>query len=336
VEVESLGESSGGRSVEARSTFTRGGVGCFALALLAACTTTRTPAVVSSAPRPDGALPAQVPPPLPTLPAPARKARRTSEPSVDVLRYPRSRAVLRGGLQAFGNFETTIQVQGQGTNNAGFDLEDVLGLEEEASTARIDFDLRLGQRHHVLASYYTLDRSASRTIDQEIEFEDSVFQIGAEIAAFMDIDIVKASYKYDVWQDRRNEFGLSLGVHTMLTEVGLSGEATINGGGGGTVQSSERARTDLPLPVVGAHFDSLVAPDLVLKVSSEFFAVELDEFGGFLFDNQIYLEWRFAENFGLGLGYNHFLVDVDLEEDAWEGELKYTYDGLLLFLSCAI
>ena len=38
---------------------------------------------------------------------------------------------------------------------------------------------------------------------------------------------------------------------------------------------------------------------------------------------------------GLGLGYNRFIVNVDFDDEDWEGNLDYTYNGILIFLSGA-
>jgi hypothetical protein len=41
----------------------------------------------------------------------------------------------------------------------------------------------------------------------------------------------------------------------------------------------------------------------------------------------------FARNFGVGLGYNYFGVDVDVDKSSFNGTLKVGYSGLQLFVT---
>jgi hypothetical protein len=244
------------------------------------------------------------------------------------LHLPRDRLLIRAGGQLFANFTTAVDVE-MGTD---FDLEDDLGLDADVFSERIDLDWRLGQNHHVVASYYGINRSASNTITGQIEFEDVVFDIGVRVAATMDIDIVRLAYRYDIWRDRRTEVGISLGAHTMLLNVDLAGQGVVNGMGG-AVQVSRSAEVAAPLPVLGANVNWIVAKDLILRTGVDFFALEVGGFKGRLIDSLMVLEWRAFEHFGFGLGYNRFLIDVQLDMSDYEGDFEYTYNGLLFFLS---
>ena len=306
------------------------------LGSLCACTSPAMSGVVDTIPsrRP-------APPPL-TEGTPSTDPRQEPVPGVESspekTRHPRDRFLLRGGLQLFADFNTQIDVEASGLTTRTIELEDVLGLDKEVSSARVDADLRWGKtrRHHFLASYYTVDRSSTRTLQETVEWEDLVFEIGAEVSAFMDIDIIRAAYRYDVWQDRRNELGLSLGIHGMLVEIGLAGEAEISGGGGASFETSEKVSTELPLPVLGIHYEYMLARKFLFKFATEALYLEFDSYAGYLIDSQILVEWRFAQHFGLGVGYNRFAVNVEIDEDDWKGEFDYTYNGILLFLSAAI
>ena len=249
-------------------------------------------------------------------------------------RLRRDQLHIRGGAQFLGNFATEISVNGQ-TLGTDIDLEDDLGFDSDVFTGRVDFDWRLGQRHHVIGSWYAIERDSTLTIDEEISFEDVVFQIGAEVTGVMNLDVVRFGYRYDFWQDRRTEAGLSIGAHTLVADFQFSGMAEVNGMGP-IVDVTRSAKATAPLPVVGTYLNWAVAKKWTMYMTAEFFAVKFDQFEGALIDNQLVLEYAIADNVGLGLGYNRFLIDMNMTEDSFRGDLEYTYNGLLFFLSAWI
>ena len=247
------------------------------------------------------------------------------------LRLRRDRLHLRGGAQFLGNFATGISVNGQDVGT-DIDLENDLGFDSDVFTGRADFDWRLGERHHIIGSWYGIERGTSFDIDEEISFDDVVFQVGANLQGLMDLDVIRLGYRYDVWRDRRTEVGVSIGAHTMLVDFQLSGVAEVDGMGP-PVDATRSARAAAPLPVLGTYLSWAVADRWQLYVTNEFFVVKFDQFEGALIDNQIVIEYQIMDQVALGVGYNRFLIDMTISDDSFRGDLEYTYNGLLFFLS---
>ena len=44
------------------------------------------------------------------------------------------------------------------------------------------------------------------------------------------------------------------------------------------------------------------------------------------------MPWR---NFGIGLGYNNFATRVDVSKNDFDGRIKFTYGGPMLFVTAA-
>ncbi len=259
-----------------------------------------------------------------------------SGPLDDTVQAPKTylrhnRLHVRGGAQFLGNFATKISVNGADLGTE-IGLEDDLGFDSDVFTGRLDFDWRIGQRHHVIGSWYAIERDSTFSIDEDIAFDDVVFQVGASMTTAMDVDIVRLGYRYDFWQDRRTEAGVSIGAHTLIADLQLTGMADVDGMGT-VIDATRSANVAAPLPVLGTYLNWALANRWNLSITSEFFALEFEQFKGALFDNQLILEYEITENFGLGLGYNHFLIDVEVSENSYRGDFGYTYNGLLLFLS---
>ena len=61
--------------------------------------------------------------------------------------------------------------------------------------------------------------------------------------------------------------------------------------------------------------------------------MSIDEYDGSLQDYRVAVVWQPGKWLGVGLGYNQFNVDVDVEKERFDGSLDWTYRGPMLFYS---
>jgi hypothetical protein len=128
----------------------------------------------------------------------------------------------------------------------------------------------------------------------------------------------------------------SIGIHYIDTQLKLSGSATFTDANGNVsvAQSTTRENSaPAPLPVIGLRAGWVVAPQWYVDAQAQFFKVELDEFDGTITDLRLATTWMFHRNFGVGLGYNYFVTDVDVDRSSFNGSLKVGYSGLQLFVT---
>jgi hypothetical protein len=75
--------------------------------------------------------------------------------------------------------------------------------------------------------------------------------------------------------------------------------------------------------------------DLWIDASGQFFALSIDDYDGSLRDYKLVLTWQPKRWLGVGIGYDRFAVDVDVDKDRFRGSLDWTYSGPMLFYSAA-
>lgn len=241
---------------------------------------------------------------------------------------------LRAGAAILTGVDSEVRLDsetlGRGT---GIDLEDDFSLEDETTIVRADAFWRIdeGRRHRLELSWFDIRRNGTRVIDRDIQFGDRVFPVNAEVRSFLNTEVVKFNYRYNLFVGEDWEAGLSLGAHVIGFDVGLSQ---------GNLALEESFGVTAPMPVLGAHAEWLPFERIRTLISGEALYIRAEDIGGvfdtndlegLLVDARVGIEWEPVDHFGVGVGYNYFLLDAEYGEQALALSAKYDYSGLLVY-----
>jgi len=229
--------------------------------------------------------------------------------------------------------EPTVQLNGQAARGDKVDFDKVLG-GGDATRVRLDADWRFGdtQRHKIRALAFAMSRSRTETIDEEIEWGGDTYPVNAELKAEFKFSIVELAYEYAFLRTDTYEVGGSFGLHYTGLEASLRAERTDTGQ---TLDISNKASVDVPLPVIGVRGLWKLPNNFYVDAQGQFFALSIDEYDGSVQDYRLMLTWQPKPWVGLGIGYNSFKVDVDVEKDRFNGSLDWTYNGPMIFYSAS-
>ncbi len=226
-------------------------------------------------------------------------------------------------------FATTSSDLRLGVGNTGTDIsfEDVLGLDSNNSLFRLSAEFRPWKRVQFGFGYFKLDRTATKTLDREIEFNGVVYPINVTVDAFRDTTVWGGSFTYWVSVRERTAFGLSFG----LTAIGLDAGISAN-----TPRLQTSASTDLPVALIGAEFRGAIAEPLRVRGRIEVLPkVTIDDVSGSVFNYYVELEYRFIKNVGVAVAYSGTNIDVDVEKREFFGNVNYDIQGVQLFARIA-
>ena len=225
---------------------------------------------------------------------------------------------------------TDTQVRLDGTiagSGTEIDLEEDLGFDD-ANRFRLDGLWRISPRHHLRGAWFQFDRDTSRQITRDLEFGDIVIPVQAEVSADLDTSIWELAYEYAFLHRENYEVAAFLGVHAISFELAV--QASL--GTSGLLQTrAERAETSSPLPVVGLRGLWRVWRSIYLEASGQYFEAAIDEYDGDIQDYKLTVSWMPLRHFGIGAGYEEFEVDIDVEQDRFNGSLSWEYGGVILF-----
>jgi hypothetical protein len=211
------------------------------------------------------------------------------------------------------------EIPGDGTD---VDVENDLGFDASDSVFRIDGYYRFNEKHRLDFSWFDLSRTASKTIQKDIEWDGEIYPIDTVIDAGLDLNIYKLAYTWSFMRREKGYLGASIGFY--VADVGHSITAEEIG------QSSSRGVT-APLPVVGIRGQYDFAEKWSLRGSAEIFAFDYGDFSGSLHDMYAGLDYQAFQNVAIGVGFNSVRFDLDVSKTNFLGNLDWRYDGGLLF-----
>ncbi len=198
----------------------------------------------------------------------------------------------------------------------------------DASRFRLEGAWRFGERHKLRAMWFDYSRSRTEALDREIEWGDEVVPLSAEATAKTQFSIYEVAYEYAFLKRETLELTGTAGIHWTQYKAELS--ATVNGASG-TREASDSAKLNAPLPVVGVRGLWRIHRNFWLDGAVQYFALQYDIYDGSILDARIAVLWQPSKWVGIGLGYNRFDVDVDLDDNDFRGSLDWVYDGPQLF-----
>jgi hypothetical protein len=233
------------------------------------------------------------------------------------------RFYLSVGAAAFEKFNTNMRVSGDAGLGSDLDLEDLLGLGESSTVARIDGRYAFNRRHWIEFSYFDINRDGERTIANDIIVGDVTIPAGTVDTTF-DTAIFKIAYRYNFVTDPRTVIGASFGFHVMSIDSSFKSPS---------FNVEEDYTVDAPVPLVGLHGAYALSEKWKLSASAEFLQFDIGDYRGLITDTRLTIDHDTFEHFGWGVGFNGFSADATLKgRDGLKSDIEYGYQGLLIYL----
>jgi len=238
---------------------------------------------------------------------------------------------------ALGTFiitsDPSVQLNGEASTGDKVDFDEQLG-GGDAQRFRLDSHWRFGDsgRHKVKLIGFSMSRDNSRTLDREIEWGGDVYPVNAKVDAEFKFSVIELAYEYAFWKRDNYEINGSIGLHYTSLDASLKAKAE-SSGGALDADLDNSASVDAPLPVIGLRGMWNLSHNFWLDATAQFFALSIDQYDGNLQDYRVLVTWQPKKWLGVGLGYNRFSVDVDVDGDNFNGSLDWTYSGPMAFYS---
>jgi hypothetical protein len=235
--------------------------------------------------------------------------------------------------------ETSASFQGPNGVGATIDFEEIFDIPGNRSTARMFGTARISaERRYIDFGYVNIRRSGSRTLDQDLEWGDATIHANSNVEASFNTAFVYAAFRYDFLHLEQVHISGSAGVTWLELSTGLDATGNIDKPNEppGATSYSKGGSIGAPVPMIGLNLDWALTRRLVVRTYTRFFRINLSDFNGGLNEAGIRLNWYFAKNFGLGIGYDR--TDLNLKElkvDDNTLKANYFFSGASLFINLA-
>ena len=113
----------------------------------------------------------------------------------------------------------------------------------------------------------------------------------------------------------RHDFGVGAGFHWLEISAFIRGDILVSGAPNEFRRESVRA--EFPLPNVGVWYRYSLSPKWAFRSRFDYLSVEIGDYNGSLVNASLGLNYRMFENFGFGLSYNIFELDLGITRNDW-------------------
>jgi hypothetical protein len=243
--------------------------------------------------------------------------------------------VVNLGAFVFGT-EVKARLDGQSLSNPEIDFDKTFGKANDATRVRGDLLWRITPEHRLRAMYFNNSVARSRVLEEDVRWGDYTFNSGSRAEFRHKLQVLDLSYEYAFLRRPTYEVAASAGVHYMDMTLQLSGTASITDAEGNTTTSSATTKSSslpAPLPVLGLRVGWVAAPDWYIVAEGQFFKSKIGSYDGYWSDMRVGATWMYHRNYGIGLGYDRFLTNLDVSKDDFDGRLKLGYSGLQAYLT---
>jgi hypothetical protein len=200
----------------------------------------------------------------------------------------------------------------EGTQLSG---EDDLGLDDQANQFRAEFDIRMGERNHLRADFFKLSRFREQALPRDITFGDFTFEEGETFRTKLDWRVMSITHTYQFLKFERFEAGLGLGIHII--------QAQAEGGQPGTLNRERDTEVGI-FPTIAANAAFRISKRWAVTARGQSFTASPEGFEGTMSDYHIDLQYRWRENFAIGLGWS--MLESNLEVTDADQPLLFNLD----------
>lgn len=212
--------------------------------------------------------------------------------------------------------ETLLRLDPSGrVQGTELSAEEDLGLDDEINQGRLEFDVRMRERHHMRVDYFKLNRFVQQPLPRTIQFGDFTFNQGSQFRTKLDWRVLSLTYTYQFFKFERFEAGLGLGIHLI--------EAQAEGRAPGTLNREKASEVGI-FPTIAANAALRLTKRFSFTARGQSFSASPQGFEGTMSEYHADLQFRIRPNLALGLGYT--MMETDLEVTDTDEPLLFNLD----------
>ena len=211
------------------------------------------------------------------------------------------------------------------------DFEKAFGVDDKPTLFMGELGWQFTENWAVAFQYFRSGRDGSRVLEETVEWNDDIFEIGAQINGSTDIRIARFFFARRFQDAAGHSLRLGAGFHWLDLEATLSGEARIDDMT--TEFRASRAEAELPVPNLGAWYRYSPNDKWLFSARVDWLSASIDKYSGDIWNVSAGVNYAITDRFGFGLNYQYFEISGSIDEDSWRGEVKTTFTGPFLYVS---
>jgi hypothetical protein len=190
---------------------------------------------------------------------------------------------------------------------------------------------QFGEKWSVSAQYFETERSRNFVLQEEIEWDDLIFDVGVDITAGTNASVTRLFFSRKMLEEGRHDLRLGAGIHRMTIGAFIEGTATLDDQS--TEFRTENVTAQAPLPNIGAWYRYSPSDRWAFSLRADWFSASIEDISGTLIDVLAGVSFRLTNNIGIGVNYQRLSINGRIESNGWRGDIDVVYDGPQLVIS---
>jgi hypothetical protein len=217
--------------------------------------------------------------------------------------------------------------------NRDIDFGQTVGVDNDTMVFNGAFRWRFGEKWSVAGQYFSVNAKGDATLEEDVEFQDIIFREGTFVGAGIKTSIGRLFFGRTFNTGPQHEFGGGIGIHFLKINTFIEGEVIINEGE--TAFRRSEAETSQPLPNIGIWYMYSPSQRWLIDTRVDFMSASIDDYDGTLWNANIGVNFQVSRHFGIGLAYQYFDVELNVDKSDWQGEANFRYSGPILSLTAS-
>lgn len=196
------------------------------------------------------------------------------------------------------------------------------------ATGSVSFRWVFGEKWSFAGQYWSTSDDGSVELADDIYWGDNVLRAGSNVGAGVSVDVARTFFGREFSAGPSHEFGAGLGLHWLKIGAYVEGEIFVNDLSTGFRRESVSARA--PLPNIGAWYWYAFSPRWLLSTRLDWFGATYGDYSGDLWNANAGINFQAWDHVGLGLSYQYFAINLDVDKSDWRGNVELIYSGPFL------
>jgi hypothetical protein len=235
-----------------------------------------------------------------------------------------------------------VTINGDNVTPPPIDLEDKLGVSDSDTVLWGGFQWVISQRNSIELEFFQLNRGGFvDLLPDPVEVGDLIIESGS-INSVFDLSVTRVTYGFSLKSSKRMNLRLKGGLHIADFSAGLQLQGAVCDVGLGQMPPGcpvaqtpplESQTVTAPLPHFGVSYAYAISENVAARFQVLAFAIEIDNIDGSLVELDADIDWKPWRNFGFGLGFRYFNVNVEAKGTNLNGEFDLEYYGPAVYVA---
>jgi hypothetical protein len=210
--------------------------------------------------------------------------------------------------------------------NQEFDWEAATGFEDDDEVFMLEGKWRFGEKWSFRAQYYETNKSSRAVLEEDVYWRNNIILAGSSVTAGTEFSLVRTFFGRSFDNRANVDTGIGLGLHWL--EIGAFINPDVN-----TTGDLSAAKVSGPLPNFGAWYYYSPSPKWFLGGRLDWLDAKIDKYDGGITNVSAGVNYQLFQHVGIGVKYQLFRLNVNIDEDKWNGSVKLDYKGPFIYLS---